>query len=284
MRQLSATPSTREHGDHAFPSDENEPDSVTGWAGTAEQHICPNCSVVGSDGEGFCTSCGTPLSISPAPALVQEAHPRAAGEPDLLRSSRKFGGSRRMWIVTAVSLLVLGLSTALVLFATAWHQQTAKKHAAEASLTATRTQLATTQGRLRQSQALLARQQTILKQTATVLRKVDPLLSGADQLQQITTEIQSARDTFASDSATMTSDLIYLENAVADPASYQGVDTWSLAGQVNAELDTVRSDFATLALYDGNYSDASTAFGNTADTLTKAVRQLQTELKAVSTP
>jgi hypothetical protein len=132
--------------------------------------------------------------------------------------------------------------------------------------------LAATQGRLRQSQALLARQQTILKQTATVLRKVDPLLSGADQLQQITTEIQSARDTFASDSAQMTGDLVYLENAVADPASYQGVDTWSLAGQVNAELDTVRSDFATLALYDSNYSDASTAFGNTADTLTKAVR------------
>jgi len=284
MKQLSATPATREDGDHAFPSDQNEPDSETGWAGTAEQHICPNCSAVGPDGEGFCTSCGTPLGVYPAPALAQEPRPQAARQPDLLRTSQRFGGSRRVWIVTAGSVLVLGLITAVVLFATAWQQQTAKKHAAEASLTATRSQLAATPGLLRQSQALLARQQTILKQTATVLRKVDPLLSGADGLQQITNQIQSARDTFASDSSQMTSDLIYLENAVADTASYQGVDTWSLASQVNAELDTVRSDLATLALYDGNYSDASTAFGITADALTKAVRQLQRELKAVSTP
>jgi transposase-like protein len=189
-----------------------------------------------------------------------------------------------VWIVTAGSLLALGLITALALFATAWHQQTAKKQAAEASLSATRSQLATTQGLLRQSQALLARQQTILKQTATVLRKVDPLLSGADQLQHVTAEIQSARDTFATDSSQMTANLVYLANVLIDPVSYPGVDTSSLGDQVNAELDTVRSDLTTLALYDGNYSDASTAFGNTASALTKAVRQLQTELKAVSKP
>ncbi len=46
----------------------------------------------------------------------------------------------------------------------------------------------------------------------------------------------------------MTSDLIYLENVVADPASYPGVDTWSLAGQVNGELETVRWDFRDIGL------------------------------------
>jgi hypothetical protein len=150
------------------------------------------------------------------------------------------------------------------------------------TLKTTRSELAATQGRLRQSQALLARQQAILKQTALVLRKVDPLLSGADQLQQLTTEIQGARDTFASDSAQMTSDLIYLENVMADPVTYAGVDSWSLADQVNAELATVRSDFSTLAAYDSDYSDASRAFGNTATSLTTTVRQLQRELKQLS--
>jgi len=62
----------------------------------------------------------------------------------------------------------------------------------------------------------------------------------------------------------MTSDLIFLENVMADPVSYAGVDSQSLVDQVNAELATVRSDSSTLAAYDGNYSDSSRAFGNTA--------------------
>jgi transposase-like protein len=272
MKSPSVLPETDGRA-YASTDEEREPDSQA-WLSGVRHGSCPTCSAIVVEGEGFCTSCGAPLDVA-SPGTIES---RARVSP--FRRMRSH--SRRILMVAASSLLLLGLITALVLFAMAWHQQTAKRRAAEATLSATRSELAATQGRLRQSQVLLARQQAILKQTALVLRKVDPLLSGADQLQQLTTEIQGARDTFASDSAQMTTDLIYLENVMADPAGYAGVDSWSLVNQVNAELATVRSDSSALAGYDGDYSDASSAFGNTATSLTTAVRRLQRELKQLS--
>jgi Bacterial flagellin C-terminal helical region len=261
-----------------------DPDPVAAETETVEQPRCPTCSAIRSDGESFCTSCGLPFDGFAAGTSDQRLLSRTVEGPSRASlSTPRLGRGRRIAILTAISLLVLGLITAVALFATAWHQQTAKKRAAEASLSTTRSQLGATQGRLRQSHALLARQQTILKQTATVLRKVDPLLSGADQLQQITAQIQTARDTFAGASLQMTSDLIYLENVLANPSQFPGVDPNALVDPVNAELAAVRSDLSTLASYDGNFANASGTFGRTASVLTTAVRQLQRELKVLAT-
>jgi hypothetical protein len=104
-----------------------------------------------------------------------------------------------------------------------------------------------------------------------VLKNVDPLLTDADQLQQITGSIQTARDTFALDSTQMTTDLIYLENYEANPQNYPGVDQYSLIAQVNSEIYAVNADYANLTSYDGNFSAASTKFGNHANGFTTSV-------------
>jgi len=125
------------------------------------------------------------------------------------------------------------------------------------------------------------RQAAIIRRAATVLTSVDPLLSDADGLKQITGQIQAARDTFATDSTQMTTDLLTLENYEANPQNYSNIDQTSLVNQVNSELGTVRSDFANLISYDGSFSDASTLFGHHADAFSKAVRGLQAELQTL---
>jgi hypothetical protein len=122
----------------------------------------------------------------------------------------------------------------------------------------------------------------VLLRAQTVLTNVDPLLSDADGIKLITTQIQSARDQFASDSAQMTSDLIDLENYEANPQNYPGVDQWALVSQVNGELETVRSDYASLTSTDSSFSGATTQFGQHADAFTTAVRALQGQLKKVA--
>lgn len=90
MTQLSETPTACERRDHAPLAHANEPDSVAGRPGAAEQPSCPNCSAIGSEGEGFCTSCVTPLDVFATPTLDKELRPRTVGGQTVRRCQ---GGS-----------------------------------------------------------------------------------------------------------------------------------------------------------------------------------------------
>jgi chromosome segregation ATPase len=180
-----------------------------------------------------------------------------------------------------------------VLVALAWRSERSDRRQSQHALSATRAELSTTRvrlaatrNRLDKAETLTRRQAAILSQAAVVLRQVDPLLTDVDRLQQITSDIQSRRDTFVSDSAQMTSDLLTLENYIArtDPAYIDFSYETALVSQVNSELDTVRADASSLSSSDSDYSAASDSFGNHADRFTTAIRLLQKQLQTLPKP
>ena len=237
-----------------------ETDSADAAQAVAEVH-CGSCGGLVAAGEQFCTSCGNPVSAArPAPPST--------------RLSKRVRAALAGLVVVAVAL---GALVALE-FVQHRHEQS-RLSRTRGELNQTRGALAATTAQLKRTKSLSLRQAAILAQTAVVLKKVDPLLSDADHLQQITGNIETARDTFARDSAQMTSDLILLENYEANPQNYPNTDQYSLVAQVNSELQAVNADYATLTSYDGSFSAASTKFGNHADGFTTSVRELQRELQ-----
>ncbi len=183
----------------------------------AEVH-CGSCGSLVAAGEQFCTSCGNPVSA-------------ARPEPPSTGLSGRVRGALAGLIVVAVAL---GAVAALE-FVQHRHEQS-RLSRAHIELNQTHAALAATTAQLTRTKSLSLRQAAILAQTAVVLKKVDPLLSDADRVQQITGNIETARDTFARDSAQMTSDLILLENYEANPQNYPNTDQYSLVAQVNSEL------------------------------------------------
>lgn len=267
---------------------------------TVEQmRVCPACLVVNSAADEFCTGCGARLPIPrvvegadaptvvaavsapvEAPTVIFPPVSKSAFAPVEVRS-RKL----RVAFLVAVIVAVLGTGT----FAFMWQSEkthrnrtAAQRDLAQASLASARGKLAKTLATLNATRAIANERKAVLLRAQTVLAKVDPLLSDADGIKQVASQIQVARDTFASDSGQMTSDLIYLENFEANPQDYPGVDQWALVSQVNSELGTVRADYAALTSYDGRFSDASTKFGNHATAFTNAVRQLDAQLRRVA--
>ena len=237
-----------------------ETDPTRARQAVAEVH-CGSCGNLLGAGEQFCTSCGNPVSAS-------------RPEPPVIGISRRVRGALGGLIVVAVAL------SAVVAFELVQHgHDQSRLSRARGKLSQARAALAGTTEQLARTKSLSLRQAAILTQTAVVLKRVDPLLSDADQLQQITGNIQTARDAFARDSAQMTSDLLLLENYEANPQDYSNIDQYSLVAQVDSELQTVRADYGSLTSYDGNFSTASTKFGNHADGFTTSVRQLQRELR-----
>jgi hypothetical protein len=287
--------------------------SVVALRSVDQLRVCPECSVVNGALDSYCTACGTELAVASAgdsePTQVTPGRDNDAATVDLAAeqtrsadevrrpvvvhppiSARTFvqrPSDARSWkLRTAlVASIVLGLAGTAT-FGWLWnsektHRQrvVAQRDAAQTSLNATQKRLATTLASLRATSALANQRKAVLLRAQTVLAKVDPLLSDADHIKQVASDIQSVRDTFASDSSQMTSDLIYLENYEANPQNYPGVDQYGLVAQVDNELATVRSDYAVLTASDGSFSDASTTFGNHATAFTEAVRKLQAELQ-----
>lgn len=259
--------------------------------------VCPQCHVSNSGQDAFCTACGTALNTSSAHEATIEAGYAASNAeasqviPDTLPAPVASRSRRRRWALIVVSVIAVGGLAAPTSFALLWRSEIhhgtrleASLDANENSLRTAQTALALTRGKLAATTSLAARRRTVLLQAADVLKKVDPLLSDADNIKQITSQIQTARDTFASDSTQMTTDLIYLENFEANPQNYPGVDQSSLVNQVNVELSTVRYDYAVLTTSDGTFSTATTTFGGHADAFTSAVRTLQKQLKSATGP
>lgn len=253
--------------------------------------------VSNSGRDAFCTACGTALNTSSAHEVTIEAWSAASGAdaspvvPDTPLAPVASPSRRRRWPLIVVSVIAAGglaatTSFALLLRSEIHHgtRLEASLDANQSSLRTAQTALALTRGKLAATTSLAARRRTVLLQAADVLKKVDPLLSDADNIKQITSQIQTARDTFASDSTQMTTDLIYLENFEANPQNYPGVDQASLVNQVNGELSTVRYDYAVLTTSDGTFSTATTTFGGHADAFTSAVRTLQKQLKSAAGP
>jgi hypothetical protein len=281
---------------------------------------CPSCGTDVAASESFCTNCGSSLKVEPrrgskktaktaggsdegsAPSdtPVTGAAAPSATEAVTRVSSGRHSRARLLVVSGLGALAVVGVVVALVLVALAWRSEKSNRREAQRVLAATRvdlagkrhelavttSHLAATRKRLARAQALTKRQAAILSQAAVVLGQVDPLLSGVDHLQQITSDIESQRDTFVSDSAQMTSDLLTLENYIAntDPAfadiSYED----GLVTQVNAELNNVRAEADSLTSSDSDYTTASDSFGSQADRFTTAVRLLQRQLRTLPKP
>ena len=259
--------------------------------------VCSQCLVSNSAQDAFCTACGTALHTSSVQEATTEAPLMASSAdashvvPDTLAVPISAPSPRRRWPLIVVAVIAVGGLAASASFALLWRSEVnhgtrleASLDANESSLRTAQAALASTRGRLAATTSLAARRRTVLLQAAVVLKKVDPLLSDADSIKQITSQIQTARDTFANDSAQMTSDLLYLENFEANPQNYPGVDQYALVYQVDGELATVRADYAALTSSDGSFSDATTTFGTHADAFTSAVRTLQKQLKSVTGP
>ena len=221
--------------------------------------------------------------VNDASTVIHPRVPRRTFSDSTLRS-RKWRSR-----IAVVALILLGVA-ATSTFAWLWnaekalhHRVAGERNVAAASLRSTKKQLGRTIVALHATSALANQRKAVLVKAQSVLGKVYPLLSDADHIEQVTGDIQLARDTFAYDSSQMTTDLLYLENYEANPQNYPGVDQWGLVAQVNAELATVRGDYAALTAGDGRFSDASTTFGNHATAFTEAVRKLQAQLqRAVS--
>ena len=263
-----------------------------------DRRVCPACGAANISSDAYCTACGAAVpSGSPEEGTVEFGRPVARLAPvAVLPSTHANARPRRSRLAIVLALAATAALGAAVVLAVLWHAQTqqatrlqhqldrttAQLTATRSKLAATRSELVTTESKLAATRRLSARRGAVLVKAEAVLKKVDPLLSDADGIKQITSEIQTARDTFAADSTQMTSDLIALENYEANPQDYPTIDEFALVDQVTAELDTVRSDYAALTSSDGDFSDASTSFGNHADAFTNAVRSLQTQLNAVA--
>jgi hypothetical protein len=247
--------------------------------------------VSNSGQDAFCTACGARLAVPATPDNEASNelghHSTSESSPaSVVRTSQP-----RRWLFVLVSVFALVGVTATTTFAVLWQMESrhatrveTSLHATASSLRSVRAALTATRGKLASTTSLAARRRAVLLQAAAVLTKVDPLLSDADNIKQITSQIQAARDTFAYDSAQMTADLLALENYEANPQNYPGVDQWSLVSQVNAELESVRLDYAALTSSDGTFSAATTKFGGHADAFTNAVRSLQKQLKSATGP
>jgi hypothetical protein len=272
---------------------------VTEIRTVGQMRVCAACLVVNSPTDAFCTGCGEQLaapgalgvsegpteilvSSSPVEAstVIHPPVPKSALEPLIAREPKlrvAFAGTFVVALVAVGGLAFLWQSER-----THRHRTVSQRSVAQANLAATNKKLARTVAALSSTRAISDRRKAVLLRAQAVLAKVDPLLSDADGIKQVTGQIQSARDTFAADSAQMTSDLLYLENYEANPQDYPGVDQYGLVSQVDSELYTVRSDYSALTAYDGQFSTASTKFGNHATAFTAAVRELDSELRRVA--
>jgi hypothetical protein len=253
--------------------------------GTDGSTLCFVCGAALGLHERFCTTCGARvLAEASEDSEVVAAPPvfPTVKAPELGRTRRR----ARVLIPLGLSVLVLG--AAIAALTTLWraevnaHRQAARALVASQSHVAElERSVATTQNSLVRAEALASKRKEVLLQANRVLNRVDPLLSSVDELQQVTSEIRTSRDSFATNSDQMVSDLIGLYNYVSQ-TSTDYID-WSWVNDqvnvVNSELSAVRGDSATLSSYDGKYEDASKRFGLRATAYTSSVRTLQGQLK-----
>jgi hypothetical protein len=180
-------------------------------------------------------------------------------------------------------LLVAGLLAFL------WHAERTKHHAATRNLDQANAQideLTATKERLTSELAnardIAARRAAVLNRANRVLQGVEPLLSSVDELKSLAGDMSEQRDIFASDTATLVDDLVTLANYLLEPGANDYYYVSGMIDQINAELTTVRDGQDSLTNYDGNYSAASSRFDIRATALTRSVRALKRQLKAVT--
>jgi hypothetical protein len=268
-----------------------------------DERACTSCGHAANGDEIFCTACGATLSPLAATGVTTAAHPvpPAAGRPSEVHGQQlterepaatglEVGDQRSrvrpllVSIVAAIALVGVGA------FAWMWHGERTKHHITAAKLQDARVQIRGLQSdkthltaELEAAQQLSNKRAALLARSDRVLQGLNPLLSTVDELKSITGDMQSQRDTFASDSDVLVTDLITFDNYLVDndPAYYDATYLSDLVSQINSEIDTVRSEEGSLSSSDGSYASATDRFDTRATTLTRAVQALKLQLKAV---
>ena len=266
--------------------------------------VCAECLVSNAADDEFCTACGAALqgtSVVPTEATQDAPLERAApgvplGESGEWTSSASkrdrrlstFSQGSRWVVVTGVASIAAGLAGTAA-FAVLWNNESGRADRLTTTLAATEADLSATEGRLKQTErqldaatSLAERRRNLLVQTRGVLGRVDALLSSVDNIQGRARDIQDARYAFSNDADALIATLVtlanYLIDTESDYLSYYYLNT--LIDEANGELDVVRSDQYRLSEQDSAYDTASRKFGTQADGFSKAVRDLQRQLKA----
>lgn len=224
---------------------------------------CRECGGQLAEGDSFCTGCGAPVA-----------------------AERTRVGSRRHLVVTIaialVSVLAAGTLTTLWLAERSAHSKTRDAlSTAELEVATLSREKSALESKLAETERLASRRAALLARAAQVTKGIDPLLNSVDELKVITGRIQDSRDSYATASAELTSDLIALGSYLVSTDPYY-VSTYyvnSLIDEINDEIDTVRYYAAQLDGHDADYGSATRRFDTRANALSEAVRRLQRELR-----
>jgi hypothetical protein len=260
-------------------------DTSIGALATARS--CPRCGAENAAQDSFCSECGASLNAPAAQTLVSLPMAPVGSHQELPATPR----SRRRWpIVLVCAVAALSLAAA-VAFAALWRVEA--NHATrlqrelrdtQTALTDTRSRLDVTTAQLDATTALAERRRTVLVQAQKVLAGVDRLLSSVDGIKGAAGDLQTEGDNLAYDADNLTSSL----GQAADYAVHTDVYSFdidyynSLIGDANDYYYAFVDDETAFADAETSYGKASTSFGNHADAFSTAVRQLQRQLKAVT--
>jgi hypothetical protein len=282
--------------------------------------VCTICLVVNAAADAYCTACGEELPVPPSDTLplrdldatlaqqtreIERPAPGADEERESKSSAMVITPPIRLesparaataslsarWPMIMASVLValglIGSGTLGVL----WIRERSYSHRTEVQRDAVRSELAATSQALRRTKTKLQSTTAIANQRKEVLRRarlvlagVDRLLSNVDGMEQKSSSIQSSGSDLVFAAESTVDSMVALANYLiqTDAAYIDYGYEQQLIDAANGAIDNLRYQESVLSGESAAYDTASTRFGNVADAFSKAVRDLQRQLRSVS--